>query len=265
MANPASIRSRFAQSEWLYDLLIGVLWALLAGMPLFVLQTMTLLYEHYLSGEVTSFSLTTALLDAIQFHPISASMWLAAEFITALTIRRTFRRQTQMLFVQDSLTRSRTQALTDGLTGVWNRRGLDQLMQAELERAKQFKQPFSVIMADVDGLKQYNDTKGHLAADDVLRTIAQTLATQMRSVDAVARFGGDEFTIVCSGLGQERVNALIARLKTALASAPLNLSLGSATYPLDGETSQALLEIADKHMYQAKSLYHQRHQEDEDY
>jgi GGDEF domain-containing protein len=54
-------------------------------------------------------------------------------------------------------------------------------------------------------------------------------------------------------------------LKAALASAPLSLSLGSATYPLDGETSQALLEIADKHMYQAKSLYHQRHQEDEDY
>ncbi|MFA5872959.1 MAG: GGDEF domain-containing protein [Anaerolineales bacterium] len=235
MTNPVSIRPRFAWSEWLYDLLITALWALLAGMPLFVLQNMTLLYEHYLSGMATSFSLPMALSDAIQFHPISLSLWLLAIFITVLAIRRAFRRQTQMLVIQDSLARSRTQALTDGLTGVWNRRGFDQLIQAELERAKHCKQPFSVIMADVDGLKQYNDTKGHLAADDGLRAIAQSLATQMRSADAVARFGGDEFAIVCSGLGQEGVNALIPRLKAALASAPLSLSLGSATYPLDGE------------------------------
>ena len=265
MANPASIRSRFARSEWLYDLLIGVLWALLAGMPLFVLQNMTLLYEHSLRGMATSFSLPMALSDAIQFHPISLSLWLVAGFITVLAIRRAFRRQTQMLVMRDLLARSRTQALTDGLTGIWNRRGFDQLMQAELERTKLLKQPFSVIMADVNGLKHFNDTNGHLTADDALRTIAQILANQMRSADAVARFGSDEFVILCSELGQEGVNALIARLKTALASAPLSLSLGSATYPLDGETSQALLEIADKHMYQAKSQYHQRHQEDEDY
>ena len=265
MTNPVSIRPRFAWAEWLYDLLIAALWDLLVGMPLFVLQYTTLLFEHYLSGEATSYSLTTALSDAIQFHPISLSLWLAAVFITVLTIRRALRRQTQMLVIQDSLARSRTQAQTDGLTGVWNRRGFDQLMQAELERAKHFKQPFSVIMMDVDGLKQFNDTKGHLAADDVLRTIAQTLAKQMRSADAVARFGGDEFSIICSGLGQEGVNVLIARLKAALASAPLSLSLGSATHPSDGETSQALIEIADKRMYQAKSQYHQRHQEDEDY
>lgn len=265
MANPVSIRSRFAWSEWSYDLLIAVLWALLAGMPLFVLQNMTLDYEHYLHGMAMSFSLAMSLSDVFQLHPISLSLWLAAVFITVLAIRRAFRRQTQMQVMRDLLARSRTQALTDGLTGIWNRRGFDQLIQTELERAKHFKQPFSVIMADVDGLKQYNDTNGHQAADEALRTIAQTLATQMRSVDAVARFGGDEFAILCSGLGQEGVNALIARLKTALASAPLSLSLGSATYPSDGETSQALLEIADKCLYQVKSQYHQRHQEDEDY
>jgi diguanylate cyclase (GGDEF)-like protein len=157
------------------------------------------------------------------------------------------------------LTRSQTQALTDGLTGVWNRRGFDQLLQVELKRAKLLTQPFSVIMADVNGLKQFNDTSGHLAADDALRTIAQILANQMRSVDTVGRFGGDEFAIVCSGLGQEGVIALIVRLKSALASAPLSLSLGSATYPSDGETSLALLEIADKRLYQEKSQYHQQH------
>lgn len=162
--------------------------------------------------------------------------------------------------MRDLLARSRTQALTDGLTGIWNRRGFDQLIQTELERAKHFKQPFSVIMADVDGFKQYDDTNGHLAAYEALRTIAQTLATQMRSMDAVARFGGDEFVILCPGLGQEGVNALIARLKTALASAPLSLSLGSATYTSDGETSQALLQMADKRLYQAKSQYYQRYQ-----
>lgn len=265
MANPASIRSRFARSEWLYDLLIAALLDLLVGMPLFVLQYTTLLYEHYPSGETTSYSLTTALSDAIQFHPVSMSLWLVVVFITVLSIRRSFRRQAQMLFMRDLLARSQTQALTDGLTGVWNRRGFDQLLQVELKRAKHLTQPFSVIMADVNGLKHFNDTNGHLTADDALRTIAQILANQMRSADAVARFGGDEFVILCSELGQEGVNALIARLKTALASAPLSLSLGSATHPSDGETSQALIEIADKRMYQAKSQYHQRHQEDEAY
>jgi diguanylate cyclase (GGDEF)-like protein len=246
MTSPTSIKTRFARSEWLYDLLIGALLALLVGMPLFVLQNMTLLYEHNRSAMDTSFSLTTALSDAIQFHPITLSLWLVGVFITILAIRRSFRRQAQMLIMQDLLTRSQTQALTDGLTGVWNRRGFDQLLQVELKRAKLLTQPFSVIMADVNG-------------DDALRTIAQILANQMRSVDTVGRFGGDEFAIVCSGLGQEGVIALIVRLKSALASAPLSLSLGSATYPSDGETSLALLEIADKRLYQEKSQYHQQH------
>jgi diguanylate cyclase (GGDEF)-like protein len=259
MTSPTSIKIRYTWPEWLYDLLIGALLALLVGMPLFVLQNMTLLYEHERSSMGTSFSLTTALSDAIQFHPIALSLWLAVVFITILAIRRSFRRQAQMLIMQDLLTRSQTQALTDGLTGVWNRRGFDQLLQVELKRAKLLTQPFSVIMADVNGLKQFNDTSGHLAADDALRTIAQIIANQMRSVDTVARFGGDEFAIVCSGLGQEGVIALIVRLKSALASAPLSLSLGSATYPSDGETSLVLLEIADKRLYQEKSQYHQQH------
>jgi diguanylate cyclase (GGDEF)-like protein len=141
---------------------------------------------------------------------------------------------------------------------VWNRRGLDQILEKTIEHAKGMEKPFSIIMADVDGLKQYNDMHGHLAADDALRHIAQTIAIKLRSEDAIARFGGDEFVIVCPGLGKNGIDILITRLNAALVTAPLTVSFGSAIYPSDGCTSELLVKSADRQLYQAKAKHYYR-------
>jgi diguanylate cyclase (GGDEF)-like protein len=258
------LQPRFTKPEWIYDQLAAAGWSLLVGAPLFVLHMITLDYEHKMHGMVMSFSISMTLSDIFRLHPLSLSLWLAMVYISALAIRYAFRRQSQMLVMHDLLTHSQTQALTDGLTGVWNRRGLDQILEKTIEHSKRVGKPFSIIMADVDGLKQYNDLHGHLASDDALRLIAQTIAIQLRSADAIARFGGDEFVIVCPGLGQNGVGMLITRFNSALVTAPLTVSFGSAIYPSDGCTSQLLVETADRQLYQAKKKHYNREEKKDD-
>lgn len=255
---------RLRKVEWFYDQLVAASWSLLVGAPLFVLHMITLDYEHQMHGMILSFSISMTLSDIFRLHPLSLSLWLLMVYISVLAIRYAFRRQAQMVVMRDLLTHSRTQALTDGLTGVWNRRGLDQILEKTIEVAKLEENPFSIIMADVDGFKQYNDLHGHLAGDDVLRLIAQTIAIQLRSADAVARFGGDEFVIVCPGLGQTRIDILITRLNAALITAPLTVSFGSATYPSDGCASQLLIKTADRQLYQAKEKHYYREEKKDD-
>lgn len=259
-----SSRRYFNKSEWLYDQLTAVGWSLLVGAPLFILHMITLDYEHRMYRQVPGFSIPMTLSDVFRLHPLSLSMWLATIYISVLAIRYAFRRQMQMLEMRDLLTHSQTQALTDGLTGIWNRRGFDQIIEKTIEHAQREEKTFSLIMADVDGLKQYNDSYGHLAADDALRLIAQTIAAQLRSVDSVARFGGDEFVIVCPGLEKKGIDMLTIRLNTALKTTPLTASFGAATYPSDGCTSQLLIKTADDQLYQAKAKHYHREEEKDD-
>ena len=259
-----TLQPRFIKPEWLYDQLVAASWSLLVGAPLFVVHMLTLNYEHYMHGMVLSFSTSMTLSDIFRLHPLSLSLWLAMVYISVLAIRYAFRRQAQMLAISDLLSHSQTQALTDGLTGVWNRRGLDQILEETIEHAERVEKPFSIIMADVDGLKQYNDLHGHLASDEALQLIAKTIALQLRSADAVARFGGDEFVIVCPDLGQNGIDMLITRFNAALVTAPLTVSFGSAIYPSDGCTSQLLIETADRQLYQAKKKHYHREEKNDD-
>jgi diguanylate cyclase (GGDEF)-like protein len=254
-----SNQPRFTMPEWLYDQLVAVGFSLLVGAPLFVLHIIMEDYEHKIHCLALS---SMTLPEIFRLHPMSLSLWLAMIYTSVLAFRYAFRRQAQMLKMRDQLSHSQTQALTDGLTGVWNRRGLDQILEKTIERAQRDQKDFSVIMADVDGLKKYNDSHGHLAADDVLRLVARTIAAQLRSIDSVARFGGDEFVIVCPGLGQNGIDMLVARLNAALMTAPLTVSFGSAIYPTDGRTSHLLVETADKQLYEAKAKHYSRKEEE---
>jgi diguanylate cyclase (GGDEF)-like protein len=154
-------------------------------------------------------------------------------------------------------------AVTDGLTGIANRRHFDVALSRELHRAARTQRPTGLIMLDLDDFKQYNDTHGHLAGDELLRAVAVTLAQSLRSADTIARFGGEEFVIIlpetdleAAHLAAERLRLLIEHLPLRPAgtdATPVTISLGVSTAPLHATTATALVEAADRAMYQAKA------------
>ena len=151
-------------------------------------------------------------------------------------------------------------AVTDDLTQVYNYRFLKMGLRREVKRAARFSQRFSVLMIDVDNLKRYNDRNGHLRGSEVLRMIAQVLVREARSIDLVAKYGGDEFVIILPQTEREGARVLADRIKmsvetTAFPLVPpgiITVSLGLATYPDNGLTAGELLESADIALYAAK-------------
>ncbi len=150
-------------------------------------------------------------------------------------------------------------ARRDGLTGLYNHSYLHQRLEQELERSQRYARRLSLIIMDVDDFKQYNDLNGHLAGDQVLRWLGQTLLNTTRRVDVVARYGGEEFAVIMpetthdSALqAAEKLRALIDSKQPSSWPAQLTLSFGVASYPDDGRTSAALVDIADQRMYLAK-------------
>ncbi|CAK0767068.1 conserved hypothetical protein [Gammaproteobacteria bacterium] len=167
--------------------------------------------------------------------------------------------------LKSSSERSSLEAITDGLTGVFNRRFFDKRYQSEFERAQRQHKPISLIMMDVDCFKAYNDNYGHPAGDRVLTTIASTLKSQLnRSGDVVVRYGGEEFTIILPDCGPEGSKLVAEKLRRAIAelnilhekskvASHVTISLGVASYT-SGTTCNAkgLLEAADMALYGAK-------------
>jgi two-component system cell cycle response regulator len=148
-------------------------------------------------------------------------------------------------------------AVTDGLTGLHNHRAFQDYLEEQFQTAMRNKQPLAVILMDVDHFKQYNDTYGHQAGDEVLRQVAQILSAHVREGDFVARYGGEEFVIVLPRTDLESAVAVAERLREAVQSAewrlrPVTGSFGVACIRPDMETRQELIEAADQALYQAK-------------
>jgi diguanylate cyclase (GGDEF)-like protein len=148
-------------------------------------------------------------------------------------------------------------SLTDGLTGLYNRRHLMGTLASEVQRSRRLRRTFSVLLADVDHFKQYNDTTGHLAGDAALVKIAEIFRKTTRAVDCVARYGGEEFvvmlletTIVTAELVAERIRARVAT--EDFGTSRITVSIGLAEYPERGDTPEELIASADAAMYQAK-------------
>jgi diguanylate cyclase (GGDEF)-like protein len=153
-------------------------------------------------------------------------------------------------------------ATTDHLTGVWNRRYLDEHFQTELVRAHRFRRQVSVLVIDIDNFKLFNDTYGHLSGDEVICNVAQAILTSCREIDLVGRYGGDEFAVILLETDTSVAAHIAKRILTALekepfsapneAKIPINVSIGIASYPSDGKKAGQLFSLADAAMYRAK-------------
>jgi diguanylate cyclase (GGDEF)-like protein len=159
------------------------------------------------------------------------------------------------------LYRAATQsALRDPLTETGNRIAMDQTLQREIEMSRRHSQPLSLLMLDIDHFKQINDTYGHSAGDDVLKAVAASIKDQLRNVDMVFRFGGEEFLILLSNTSREAAAMVGERLRFAAQAQDyvadgkvieLTVSLGCSTL-LPGESAESLLRRADSALYVAK-------------
>jgi len=155
----------------------------------------------------------------------------------------------------------RQQALHDPLTGLYNRRYLDEAIERELIRAARNKQPVGIVMCDLDHFKRVNDTHGHLAGDEVLRMFAELLKKHARGSDIVCRFGGEEFVmflpdmspaVACQRAGQLRTELAAKRITHGTSVIQMTASFGVAAFPEHGKTMDGLISAVDAAMYQAK-------------
>jgi len=150
------------------------------------------------------------------------------------------------------------QAITDGLTGLKTHRFFREALEGEWRRSVRSGRPFSVIMMDLDGFKQVNDSGGHLEGDRVLAAVAALLDSRSRQSNVVARYGGDEFAILLPETTTEQAEILAARLRSALQadhflhSHQVTASIGVASFPNHGPTPEDVLSVADSGMYLAK-------------
>lgn len=146
-------------------------------------------------------------------------------------------------------------AIRDPLTGLFNRRYFRDVYATEMQRARRTGAPFSVAMLDLDGFKAFNDLNGHVTGDEVLESFADVLKASVRSVDILARYGGDEFVILMPTTSAENAATAIARVERNVAQwqplgAPqgLKVSIGVSTWDAFTEP----LEQADMRMYETK-------------
>jgi diguanylate cyclase (GGDEF)-like protein len=145
-------------------------------------------------------------------------------------------------------------ARRDALTGLLNRRGFNDAMSLELERARRGDRQLAVLVADLDHFKSVNDNFGHGAGDDALRAFAALCVATVRKVDTVARIGGEEFALLLPDTDEAGGLLAAERVRRAVRDAqPISVSFGVAVFPGHGETGERLLHAADQALYAAKA------------
>lgn len=167
---------------------------------------------------------------------------------------RTIREQREQLVYE---------TITDGLTGVFNQRHFRKLIRQEIERARRSDAPVTLLMMDIDHFKRYNDTFGHEFGNEVLKRVVRIVKDQLREIDMLARYGGDELAVLLPNTHPEQAQHLAGRILSAIAqsslmrpdssSAPrLTVSMGGAGFPTDALTAEDLISRADEALYAAK-------------
>lgn len=152
----------------------------------------------------------------------------------------------------------------DDLTGLCNRYCFNRRLAEEIARAERNGLGFSLLYLDLDGFKPINDSYGHDVGDLLLKSVADRLRAEIRSVDLAVRLGGDEFAVLTmAGNGDDQAGVLVGRIEQAITaphdvlddrgnSLSIGVSIGVATYPLDGTDAETLMRVADTQMYRKK-------------
>jgi diguanylate cyclase (GGDEF)-like protein len=197
------------------------------------------------SGSANSVSLLTAMVDVFA----SANLF-----------------QFPLLIEREDLKTLERNAVTDPLTGLHNRRLFSETFEKELNRAKRYAQPLSLVTLDLHRFKEVNDQLGHLRGDDVLRAVASTLRKSLRTSDSAFRLGGDEFALLLPQTDAPQALALSKRigiifhdvLHSIEISVDVSLDHGISTFPADGDAMELLVRIADQRLYRLKHANHDK-------
>lgn len=168
----------------------------------------------------------------------------------------------QLEQIQELQARLREEAIRDPLTGLYNRRYLEETLRRELSRAAREHYPVSLVMIDLDNFKTFNDTYGHEAGDRMLQALSAQLQAHTRAGDIVCRYGGEEFLITLLGISLDAACERAEEWRAAFAETVIpygdvqlrgTLSLGVATFPDHGDTIEAIIRAADRALYRAKA------------
>jgi diguanylate cyclase (GGDEF)-like protein len=157
----------------------------------------------------------------------------------------------------------KTLSITDHLTGAFNRRYFNNRLAEELERGSRFDYVFSLAIFDLDDFKLFNDTEGHLAGDEALKTVTEIARESLRSIDIISRFGGEEFSIIMPQTDKKEALSVAERVRKNIRDQVpakwkqfprerMTVSVGLATFPADGRDAHTLIRNVDKALYQAK-------------
>jgi diguanylate cyclase (GGDEF)-like protein len=171
-----------------------------------------------------------------------------------------------VLIEYDDLKKLQLNAITDPLTGLYNRRLFTETFERELNRAKRYSLPLGLVIMDMHRFKEVNDKHGHPRGDEVLRVAATTLRKALRTSDFAFRIGGDEFALVLPQTDAPQALALSRRIESVFADSLTTLQLnvtvgmdhGVSNYPQDADNSEDLIRIADERLYQRKHSHHGR-------
>lgn len=171
-----------------------------------------------------------------------------------------------VLIEYEDLKKLQVNAVTDPLTGLYNRRIFNESFERELNRAKRYSLPLGLVIMDMHRFKEVNDKHGHPRGDEVLRVAAATLKTALRTSDLAFRIGGDEFALILPQTDAPQALALSRRVETVFAdslkalqlSVSVSMDHGVANFPLDADNSDDLIRIADERLYQSKHAHQAR-------
>jgi diguanylate cyclase (GGDEF)-like protein len=229
-----------------------ILSALTLGRMVTLLQVAVIVVCHAL------LAIATPGLDVVSLAYASQAVGQLAPFLLVAYLTTTLSAD-----ITEARERIENLAQNDSLTGLYNLRMFNEVLQGEHASAERNRTVYSLLMIDMDKLKEINDTYGHDAGNSALTLVAQCLQRSIRTTDHAARFGGDEFAVLLPGASPEVAEAVVKRVRHNVYKTTLDVrsrmircsvSIGVVTYPLDAKDMRELLSMADDKMYRDKEL-----------